>query len=131
MSTKAKATIKKESYRTVIETDDHQFVTDEPINVGGKDLGPNPGELLSAALAACGTATMKMYAERKGWNLEEAIVDVDFENNRKEDYTVFIKKIRLKGDLDEEQKAKLREIAGKCPIHRILTGSIEIKEELN
>jgi len=131
MSTQTKATIRKENYRTVIETDDHHFVVDEPISAGGKDLGPNPGELLSAALAACGTATLKMYAERKGWKLDEAIIEVDFENNRKENYTVFTKRIQIKGDLDEEQKAKLREIAGKCPIHRILTGNIEIREELN
>lgn len=78
MSTQAKATIRRENYRTVVETDDHSFVTDEPINVGGKDLGPNPGELLSAALAACATATMKMYAQRKGWDLQEAVGIVMF-----------------------------------------------------
>jgi len=130
MSTQANATIRKENYRMVIETDDHHFVTDEPIGIGGKDLGPNPGELLSAALAACAAATMKMYADRKGWKLDEASVEVDFENNRKENHTVFTKTVQLTGDLDEEQQARLHEIAGKCPIHRILTGSIEIKEEL-
>ncbi len=130
MSTQAKATIRKENYRTVIETDDHNFVTDEPISMGGKDLGPNPGELLSAALAACATATMKMYAQRKGWDLQEAIVEVDFESSRKENLTVFTKTVQIIGDLDEEQRAKLYEMGNKCPIHRALVGNIEIKENL-
>lgn len=131
MSTQAKATIRRENYRMVVETDDHSFVTDEPINVGGKDLGPNPGELLSAALAACATATMKMYAQRKGWDLQEAVADVDFKWNDREGVTNFIKKIKLKGDLDEEKKKRLLEIADRCPIHKILSNPAIIKSSLS
>lgn len=130
MSTNVKARIEREDYRTVIESDSHSFVADEPIAVGGKDLGPNPGELLSASLAACSSITVKMYADRKGWDLEEAIIEVDFQKDAKSNLTHFRKHIRLKGNLDAEQKQKLYEIASKCPIHRLLTNPIEIESEL-
>ncbi|MBA5628585.1 OsmC family protein [Moheibacter lacus] len=125
-----KAKIGKEKYRTVIETDTHSFVTDEPMSLGGKDLGPDPGELLSSSLAACSAATIKMYADRKGWELEEAVVEVDFKKIEKTDTTQFSKKIYLSGNLDEEQKKRLHEIASKCPIHRLLMGEINIDSEL-
>src|SRR5690606_40968660 len=83
-----------------------------------------------SALATCSAITMKMYAERKDWPLEEARVEVDFENFRKQGRTVFIKSVELKGNLDDAQRAKLLEIGGKCPIHRILTGEVEVNEEL-
>lgn len=127
---KVTAKISKEKYRTVISTDTHRFVTDEPMSLGGKDLGADPSELLSASLAACSVATMKMYADRKGWDMEEANVEVDFKKVVKTEATRFIKTISLKGNLDEEQKQKLYEIASKCPIHRLLTGSIEIDSEI-
>jgi len=127
MGNKASASIKSEKYRTAIRTDNHNFIVDEPIEAEGKDLGPNPGELLSAALAACTAITMKMYAARKNWNLEEAIVHVDFERNLKENNTTFTKEIELIGDLSDEQKQRLFEIAERCPIHRTLANSIEIK----
>lgn len=130
MSTPAKATIGRERYRTIIETDDHNFVTDEPISVGGKDLGPNPGELLSAALAACAVATMKMYAQRKGWDLQEAVVEVDFEWNMKESLTNFIKITELKGNLDDEQRRRLLEIADRCPVHKVLSNPVVINSSL-
>jgi len=130
MSTQAKATIGRERYRTIIETDDHNFVTDEPISVGGKDLGPNPGELLSAALAACAVATMKMYAQRKGWDLQEAVVEVDFEWNMKESLTNFIKITELKGNLDDEQRRRLLEIADRCPVHKVLSNPVVINSSL-
>lgn len=130
MSTNVKAKIGKENYRTVVVSDSHNFVIDEPMSAGGKDLGPNPGELLSAALATCSTATVKMYADRKGWDVDEVQIEVDFKRNLKLDTTTFTKNITITGDLTDEQIEKLHEIAGRCPIHKILTGTIEIKSEL-
>ena len=127
MSTNVKARIGKENYRTVVVSDSHNFVVDEPIAAGGKDLGANPGELLSAALASCSTATVKMYADRKGWKVDEVLIEVDFVRNLKLNKTTFTKNIQIKGDLTKEQMEKLYEIAGKCPVHRILTGEIEIQ----
>lgn len=130
MSNLSKATTSVEKYRTLIETDDHHFIADEPVNLGGSDLGPNPGELLSAALAACTSITVKMYAERKEWNLEEVIVEVDYERDAKTNTTKFIKKVELIGDLTEDEKQKLYEISARCPIHRILENPIELESEL-
>ncbi len=127
---KVLAKIGREKYRTVIETDGQSFVMDEPVSLGGKDLGPDPGELLSASLAACSAATMKMYADRKGWVLEEVVVEVDFKKIEKSQATRFSKTIRLKGNLDETQKQHLHEIASRCPIHKLLLGEIEIGSEM-
>jgi len=127
MGTNVKVRIGKENYRTVVVSDSHNFVVDEPVAAGGKDLGPNPGELLSAALASCSTATVKMYADRKGWKVDEVLIEVDFERNLKLNKTTFTKNIQIKGDLTDEQMEKLYEIAGRCPVHRILTGEIEIQ----
>lgn len=130
MSTSVKAKIGKENYRTIVVSDSHNFVIDEPITAGGKDLGPNPGELLSAALATCSTATVKMYADRKGWKVEEVQIEVDFMRNLKLNKTSFTKHIKITGDLTDEQIEKLHEIAGRCPVHKILTSNIEINSEL-
>lgn len=125
-----KARIGKEKFRMVVETDGQSFVMDEPISLGGKDLGPDPGEMLSASLAACSAATIKMYADRKGWDLEEAVVEVDFKMMDPTKTTQFSKTISLKGNLNDEQRQKIHEIASKCPIHRLLTNSIEINSEM-
>ncbi len=127
---KTSARIGKEKYRMVIETDGQHFVMDEPISLGGKDLGPDPGEMISASLAACSAATIKMYADRKGWELEEAVVEVDFKMVESTKTIQFSKTIFLKGNLDEEQRQKIHEIASKCPIHRLLTNSVEINSDM-
>lgn len=130
MNVKTIAITKKENYRTQVKTDPHHFIVDEPISVGGKDLGPTPGELLAASLASCTSITVKLYADRKGWDLEEVEVEVDFERDLKFNVTNFKKILHFKGDLSEEQIQKLYEIAGKCPIHRMLANPIEIHSEL-
>lgn len=130
MNVKTIAITKKENYRTQVKTDPHHFIVDEPISVGGKDLGPTPGELLAASLASCTSITVKLYADRKGWDLEEVEVEVDFERDLKFNVTNFKKILKFKGDLSEEQIQKLYEIAGKCPIHRMLANPIEIHSEL-
>ncbi len=129
MNVKTTAITKKEKYRTEVRTDPHHFIVDEPIEVGGKDLGVSPGELLAAALASCSSITMKLYADRKGWDLEEAIVEVDFQRDLKFNVTNFTKKVSMIGNLDEEQRQKLFEIASKCPVHRMLENPIEIHTE--
>jgi|SRR5690606_9204571 len=128
--TKVTAKLKNEGYRTEVSTVKHMFITDEPLEIGGTELGPNPGELLSASLASCSVATVKMYADKKGWKLEDIIIEVEFKKDPKEMKTVFNKKIRIFGVLTEEQKLRLYEIANRCPIHRILTQSIEIESDL-
>lgn len=130
MSNLSKATISVEKYRTLIETDDHHFIVDEPLDLGGGDLGPNPGELLSAALAACTTITIKMYAERKEWKLDEVKVEVDYKRDSETNTTKFTKKVEIIGDLKEEEIQRLYEISARCPIHRTLENPIKIESEL-
>lgn len=120
-----------ERYKTEIQTGtDHQIITDEPIADGGRDTGGTPMELLAASLASCSTITMKMYADRKGWNLEEAKVTVELERNPETKITTFEKNISIKGNLDEEQRERIFKIAEKCPVHRIIQGESKIESKL-
>lgn len=128
---KAVAITRMEKYRTEIKTgSEHILIADEPFKVGGRDSGASPTELLAASLAACSTMTMKMYADRKKWPLEEVDCEIEFQREIKDSSTTFRKKIIIKGDLDEEQRKRIFEISKKCPVHRILSGSAEIESQL-
>jgi putative redox protein len=107
---------------------DLHFLSDAEITKGGSGTGPSPHEYLGAALAACTSMTLKMYAGRKEMKLENAIVTVDIE--RADDVEKFSREIQLLGDLSVEEKARLLEIADKCPIHKALAGQIQIKTQL-
>ena len=102
------------------------FLADEPENAGGLGSGPNPYDLLAAALGACTTMTMRLYAERKGWPLERAMVRVVHARTGLGGRDRFAREIVLKGPLDRAQVARLLEIAGKCPVHRTLETGSEI-----
>lgn len=108
----------------VIETDPHTLLTDVGRDDGGDDLAPDPHALLDAALGACTALTVKMYAARKGWPLENA--DVTITHEESPGHYRLHRVVTLRGDLTDEQRARLMEIANKCPIHRILTGEITI-----
>lgn len=106
----------------------HEMIADEGPAVGGEDAGPTPHEMIEAALAACTIMTLQLYANRKEWPLEGADVAVRIEKeDRKE--TLILKEITLRGNLSEEQKTRLLEIADKCPIHRLLLSSMQIRTE--
>jgi putative redox protein len=119
--------------------DNHTFITDEPIDVGGEDAGPDPYTLLLAALGSCISMTTTLYARRKGWPLERVIVRlrqnrihaVDCMECAKETegYVHRIQhSVSFEGDLSEEQLTRLQEIAHKCPVHKTLTSPIVITE---
>jgi putative redox protein len=122
------AIIGRERYRTELITNGHHLVADEPEEVGGKDLGPGPGEFLMVSLASCTAITLRMYADRKEWPLEKIRVEVTSEKMDKT--TVLIRHIYFEGALDDEQRNRLLQIANACPVHRTLTNPIEIKTEL-
>jgi len=107
---------------------DLHFISDAEVSKGGSGTGPSPHEYLGAALAACTSMTLKMYASRKAMSLENAIVIVDIE--RVDDVEKFTRDIQLIGNLSAEEKERLMEIANKCPIHKALAGQIQIKTQL-
>lgn len=128
---KAVATTQRERFKTEIKTgSSHILIADEPFEEGGQDSGGTPTELLASSLASCSSITMKMYADRKKWPLEEVKVSIEFKRDIKDGSTTFYKKVEMKGDLDEEQRKRIFEISKKCPVHRILLGEIDIESEL-
>ena len=100
------------------------LLADEPVEGGGGGTGPTPYELLSAALAACTAMTLKLYAERKGWALPPFLVEAAHSREAARD--LFTRRIAFEGPLDADQKAKLLELADKCPVHRTLMRGFEI-----
>jgi len=112
----------------VIEIGPHQVLTDAPVESGGEGSGPAPHDLLAAALAACTTLTVNLYARRKGWKLDEVLVTVD--HGQEGAAYGFQRSIRLVGDLGAEERERLLDIANKCPVHKTLSGQIAIRTEL-
>ena len=105
-------------------------IADEPLELGGKDLGFSPNELLVSALAACTNATLRMYADRKKWDLQEVRLEVELDRDEKANKTVINRKLELLGNLDEKQRERLLAIAQACPVHKMLTNPIEINTEM-
>ena len=106
----------------------HRGLADEPTEVGGDDTGPAPFEHLLAGLGACTSMTVKMYADRKSWPLKA--VQVDLSIHKVDDGYRLTRSIRLEGDLSDEHRTRLLDIANKCPVHKMLTGKIEIESAL-
>lgn len=112
------------------DRDDHRLVADEPEDAGGTDEGPNPQELLAASLASCSAITMEMYAQRKGWDIGEVVVDVDYEPAQRGSPTKFRMTVRLPKELPQDQQQRLMQIVAKCPVHRTLEGEVMFDEKL-
>lgn len=118
-----------ERYRHDIAIGDKFHLTaDEPLEVGGNDKGPTPLDFVMAGLGSCKAITIKMYAERKGWELTEVKVDVTSKkvNNQ---YQIFAS-VYVEGNLTESQKQRLLEIANKCPVHKLIASEVEIETTL-
>ena len=106
----------------------HRLITDEPVDVGGDGSAPSPHELLSAAVAACVSTTLVMYARRKGWELGDVEVAVDYDHRstpRRFDVVV-----SLGGELTHPQLEMLEKVAAACPVRRALEGDVEFDERL-
>jgi putative redox protein len=121
------------AYAAIIQSGNHILVSDEPVEQGGSDQGPDPEKLLLGSLGACTAITVKMYAERKSWPLEGVWVNLRMDKNTTDNHltTTIHRDITLHGNLSEEQRQKLLAIANNCPLHRILTSTIVIETKLD
>lgn len=124
--------IGKDKYRTEVRASGHTVIADEPVAVGGQDLGMNPNEFLLASLGTCTAMTLRMYADRKMWAVDGITVDLTMDTVKgTEQQTTFIKRhIKIDGDIDEEQRQRMLQIADSCPLHKTLTNPIIISTNL-
>lgn len=131
-TTKILAGIGHDHYTTKMTMRGHLLVADEPESHGGKDLGPTPTELIMSGLAACTTSTLRMYADRKEWDVERIDVEISLHVVKTESgqTTYFNSIIDITGNLTQKQKDRMIVIAGKCPIHKLLTNTVEITTHL-
>lgn len=123
------ATIGKDPYRTELKTFIHTVYADEPTEVGGNDSGPTPGDLLRMSLASCTAITLRMYADRKKWDVE--MIQVIVSNERDQQKTTFQCDISVSGNIDEIQRARLLEIAKACPVHKLLKNPILVESQIS
>ena len=119
-----------QGFKTEIGNDTHSIVADEPILLGGTNQGLSPFELLEASLASCSSITMRMYAERKQWELQEIDVRTSLIYGVDKQLLSIKKEIFLNGKLSEGQRQRLYTIATKCPVHKVLEKSIDIQSIL-
>jgi len=132
--------LKENNFTTTIQTKKHHLIADEPSSVGGDDFGPSPYDFLSAGLAACTVMTLKLYAERKKWDLQEVYAYVTYSKKHSDDLLLdiekptridhLLKRLKFVGNLDAAQKQRLKEISSRCPVHKTLQSEVVIDTEL-
>ena len=132
--------IVEDNFTTSIQTKKHSLIADEPISVGGNDFGPSPYEYLNAALAACTVMTLKMYAERKKWDLQEVFVYISHSKKHSDDLPLEVdkpkyldhisKKLKFVGNLDATQKERLKEISSRCPVHKTIASEVIFETQI-
>lgn len=114
-----------EDYVIELKSPTENVVTaDEPIEKGGQDKGFSPKELLASALAACTNATVRVYCKQKGWVMKNIHVEVEL--LEEEGKTTFKRTVKFEGDISDEQRTRLTNVANACPIHKILTHTIAV-----
>jgi putative redox protein len=118
------------TFRHVVDVRAHHLGVDEPLDQGGEDSAPCPQELLAASLASCTAITIEMYAQRKGWDLGYVEVECDYTPAERGCPTKFEVVMRLADDATDEQVERLRVIAAKCPVHRVLDGEVMFRERV-
>jgi putative redox protein len=134
-------TVPDRAFTTTIEGATHKSFADEPVRDGGNDEGYSPYELLLASLGSCTAMTLQLYARRKNWPLEAVKVRLEFDRIHEQDSEQSeappkrVERIQrdfwLEGPLTDEQRARLMEIASRCPVHRTITGELRIIDKLS
>lgn len=130
----------KGTLTSIVKAANHTLLADEPLKVGGKDKGPSPYDYLLTALGSCMVITLRMYADRKEWDLQEVKVQLSHDKDYPTDcedcenastkIDVIDRTLEFKGDLDDRQRQRLMQIADKCPVHKTLTTDTEIHSKL-
>ena len=126
-----------DDFTTEMKLGNHYFRADEPLRVGGNDFGPTPYELLAGSLSACTAMTIQMYAKRKGWAIANVQVHTSYSRTYAKDCVsceddpsnkidTFTRIIKLEADLDEKQRARILQIADKCPVHKTLHNDTQV-----
>lgn len=128
--------LSKENYKTVMTAGNHELLADEPSHMGGKDSGPDPYDYLLMSLGSCTVITLKMYADRKKWDIEDIYVELRHFKEHADDCVdckdpkakidKIEKEIIVKGNISDEQREKLLEISKKCPVHKTLFSNVEV-----
>jgi len=127
---KVTAITKKEQFKTIVNSATNSLIVDEPVDLGGQDLGFSPHQLLAGALASCTSITLRMYTNHKKWEVDDIKVDVSLEFDSKGNYTTFQRDIFVSGQLDEGQRKRLLSVADACPLHKILINTVTIHSDL-
>jgi len=133
-------------FKTIVSVGEHQLILDEPLGSGGNNKGPTPTQTAIAALGACVAMTIKIYLDHKDWKFESIDCDLDFKIEKIEDPSVLSEEeqkyvvrgqlrrinntITMKADFDENQINRIKIIAGKCPVHKLMEGSVLIEDEV-
>lgn len=117
---------RRENLAAAVRAGNYEIISGVTEKLGGNDEGPDPHQLLEAALAACTIITIQMYANRKQWKLQSADVKVSIVSEVK-GHTRILREVSLVGELSDEERARLFDIANKCPIHHVLVGNVEIE----
>jgi uncharacterized OsmC-like protein len=130
------ARVGKTGFHTNLHSGSHHLVADEPSSVGGADRGPTPYEYLLTALGSCTAMTLRVYADRKGWPLESAVVHLRSTRSHEKDCSECVdhkvdighidRRLELEGPLTEEQRTRLAEIADRCPVKQTLERGIVV-----
>lgn len=122
------AIIGHDHYRTELIASGKTIIADEPEELGGTNSGAAPGEFLMISLASCTAITLRMYADRKKWEVSK--IKVEVASDKIDNKTIFLREVSLEGNLDEEQRQRLLQIANSCPVHKTLTNPIEVETKL-
>lgn len=127
-------------YQVAIENGRHFWIGDEPFDIGGTDIGPSPYDLLLSSLATCKVITVRMYADRKGWPLESMNITLSHQKVKAKDcdecastsgfVDIIDCEMTFSGELDADQKERLRQISERCPVHRSITSETIIHSHL-